>query len=99
MQGKYGRGRKFPVRDCKAGRHKRSSSKATAGSLGKYFAGINCHKVSEKFCRKLLWENVEGNILCNEFSNVFCNMMSLQLLTLDRKNVGIMSQKILGHSS
>ena len=36
----------FPVRDCKAGRHKRSSSKATVGISGKCWG--------ESIARKLL---------------------------------------------
>ena len=38
-------GDSFRVRDCKAGRHKRSSSKATAGISGKYFSGISSSKL------------------------------------------------------
>ena len=37
-----------PVRGCKAGRHKRSSSKATAGISGKYISGIHCQKITGK---------------------------------------------------
>ena len=47
--GKMRRGNYFPVRDYnKAGRHKRSSSKATAGISGKPFWGIHYQRATGK---------------------------------------------------
>ena len=64
----------FPVRDCKAGRRKRSSSKATAGISGKYSSGTNCQKITGRS------GNHYGKYCCGIHSGVFSGQAVLQAL-------------------